>query len=136
MKWQIEAGEQKSDRSEHTTSYLRPVITRVIGPGARSGTTRGGEAITISGMELGPAGPLFMDYVVYGGLHQYILTPGNPRFDTKMLFEASDCSVTAAHERIECVTTEGTGSMHHWRVSIGDQRSMHLGPPHVETSCA
>jgi hypothetical protein len=98
-------------------SYAPPTLFTLTNNGGtdiQQGTSEGGNLIIIKGANFGPKGEdwnqptLTYGKVVGGGA-------------TLQAFTAQNCSVTKAHETIECVTDEGAGFSHLWNVIVGGQ---------------
>ena len=121
-RWIVSIAGVSSAMSTVLTSYKRPVVTSLSGPGYLSADTKGGQPIYLTGSQFGPMGTgtnaLGVSFygppvAVYGG----DVGNNNPRFF------AVDCQVSAAHTQIRCLTAPGTGKDHAWRVTVGAQNS-------------
>lgn len=99
-------------------AYLPPVITSLVGVGSQNANTAGGQAVTITGANMGPAsyantsGPYIV--VTYGGG-----TTGGLSFSAGSCFVTGDSSGSA----MTCQTGPGIGALLSWQVVVGGQAS-------------
>lgn len=115
-KWVIIVGGIASPLSAQATAYRVPSISTVSGPGAQDAATAGKQMLILSGEQLGPLGSTDVQ-VTYGG-------------SDSLRYKAEQCTVSAAHSQITCLTAEGTGVKHAVRVVVGGQESL-SGTTHV-----
>lgn len=95
----------------NSTSYESPTVAVVTGPGARNGSTSGGEDVYIDGV-FGPPREDLPNGVVPQIVARYGRMPGLP-------IVAQNCSVLdAAGTRLLCGSAPGSGKDHSWRVSV------------------
>jgi len=108
-------GSTMPDGAFRVSSYMRPVVMAVGGPGAFGGATEGGQEVYITGREFGPRTPVDSDDVrAWYGADP--LDPATRR-------EAGGCRVSVANLQITCTTVPGTGKDHSWYVEVGEQPS-------------
>lgn len=127
LSWRVVVNGQASADLASTLSYQPPVLDLVYGPGANQGSTEGGDAVYVSGSGFGTATLNALDFVTYG--------------PTATEYDAADCQVVGAAgaQRVACVTVQGTGKGHSWKVSVAGQVSevfaadTSYGPPLVAT---
>ena len=86
------------------------VLNAVYGPGAHGANTRGGEEMFLFGRNFGPANDPFLPRVTYGG-------------EMGREYEASNCVVESAFNKVRCLSAPGTGVGHRAVVRIGGQES-------------
>lgn len=106
---------QRSDQGQGAAfpqlmvSYAPPSVWEVVGTGALSASTAGGEPIILLGTNFGPTSvsPSLLS-VAYGQFGQYT---------------ATGCRVKTAHREIECLSVPGTGSGHNLTLEVSGQRS-------------
>ena len=112
-KWAVMISGQKS--TVPTTSYQRPVITSITGPGASNASMVGGETVLIAGDNFGPLVSFhqisFLDSVFYG--------PASDPY----LYNAKNCVVVASSTAINCTTVPGNGKLLRWIVTVAGQPS-------------
>jgi hypothetical protein len=110
--WTVNVCGQTSVLTANITSYAPPVITSISGPGSLDATTEGGQAVTVTGSNLGveifgvPSSSIIQS-VVYG-------KPG------VLQFTAESCSVSYASTSLTtlaCLSAPGTGRGHAWQVA-------------------
>ncbi|GMH50640.1 hypothetical protein TL16_g00832 [Triparma laevis f. inornata] len=104
-RWIIKIDGQNSTVS--TTSYDRPTIESITGPGATDASCDGGQAITITGKNFGP-GQKYLGDVTYG--------PSGTEY------VAANCQYVS-HFEITCETAPGLGQNLNWLVSVDGQLS-------------
>jgi hypothetical protein len=109
--WQVNIDGQQSAPSSGTTRYEKPVISRITGPGAIGGSSRGGDKFYIHGDYFGPTGTIYIDLVAYWN------------DVVQNSFEGLACNVEQAQRRIECETSPGVGKDFRYRVDIAEQTS-------------
>eukprot|EP00808_Paulinella_micropora_P030656 g79511.t1 len=102
LRWDVALDGLRSARSSSTTAYLPPVITAVSFP-AGTLSTLGRETVTITGQQFGPVS----GHTVTGTYGPY----------------TAACFVASAHTVVHCVTQQGVGKLHAWRLSVGRQTS-------------
>jgi len=109
--WYVMVANQISaSAAPNATSYESPLIELVSGPGARNGTTEGGEDVYVDGV-FGPPLSDLPDGVVSRIEAHYGMAPG-------LQYSAGNCSVVdAAGTRLLCQSAAGSGRGHSWRVS-------------------
>ena len=101
--------------STSTTSYRPPSISRVYGPGSREGSTEGNEKVFIRGDNLGRNPDLKTKLkVIYGDLQ-------NKR--DGVVYTAKNCDMSVPDIELVCLTVEGVGVNHTWRVILDEQLS-------------
>ena len=124
-------------------SYKAPIVTGVVGPGAKEAETIGGAIVFIEGEHFGPAtsphGPelpcaygatfaTISSNIVTGVVSGYNTTREHASLKTlygtlsDMSYIAHCCAVINDRS-IQCKTTQGTGKDHAWKVRVGDQVS-------------
>ena len=95
----------------NSTSYESPTVSVITGPGARNGSTSGGEDVYIDGI-FGPS----IDDLPAGLVPRIDARYG--RMPTLPLI-ATNCSVLdAAGTRLLCKSSAGSGKDHSWRASV------------------
>merc|ERR1711871_940658 len=110
--WKVRVGESSSLLSVDLSPYERPVISFLRGPGSINANARGGEIVFVHGFNLfGISIKLF-----YG--------------PTGTEYEATDCIIFSPHDVVQCVSAEGTGSKHLYRISINGVDSILYKSPH------
>ena len=107
-----------------TTNYAPPVITGLVGPGARDAPARGGARLTISGVNFGE------------GKGTLSAVWNTDEYDAQRL-HATDCEVTVPHSEIVCLTPMGAvGTAIDWNVVVDAQISTRpsatAAPPVIE----
>jgi hypothetical protein len=125
-RWVVNVTGQASAPSTSTTSFRRPTVSAVFGPGGRNANTDGGQVVLLSGADFGPpsaSAPVSNDAlvsVVYG-------PPGDPA-----RYTASACAVSSVSLQeavLTCVTASGTGGNLFWTVTVGGQAGLSpVGP--------
>jgi hypothetical protein len=122
LSWKVAVSGQWSEVAALGSGYEPPSVERVFGPGSVKANTDGGQVVYIDGDNFGPT------CVPSGGA--CVLANGNEVVLRAFYgtaepydFEATSCSVTQAHSQISCVTAEGTGLDHAWKISVEEQWS-------------
>jgi hypothetical protein len=107
-----------------TGSYALPTITRVEGAAYQTNTSsfrgRGGEPFDVEGENFGPVGTIVR--LFYG--------PSTNAFSAHR-YEATNCAVKVAHEKIRCVSVSGVGFGHVQYVVAGGQESSSYSDSHL-----
>eukprot|EP00946_MAST-07B_sp_MAST-7B-sp1_P005000 g5000.t1 len=111
LEWRVTVGGQTGFPSTVTTSYRRPVITSVTGPGTQGGSTAGGQEVIISGFG-------FIAGVSINVIYGNKLNSDHKLLESARVYSAKDCVVVVEHFSLRCYTSEGTGSGHAWQVSV------------------
>ena len=109
--WRVSVQGVASNASSSLVSYDLPIVTDFAGPGAENALTAGGQLVTISGNQFGPAGNTYITRVQYQPVGYAIL------------FDAVGCSVSIAHSQITCRTGRGAGTRLNWLIVIANQSS-------------
>lgn len=110
--WRVSVATVLSDLSTQMTSYLPPSLAQVQSPGPFD--TAGGQQVVLEGANFGPLGSTHLGLVTYG-----VAPAANE-------YTAAECAVTASDTTISCVTVQGTGRDHMWRLSVGGQETPQL----------
>jgi hypothetical protein len=100
-----------SPPSAATLGYAGPRVSKISGPGAENGRTKGGDVVLIAGSGFGPADAV---------RNPVLATYGGPNA-TK--YAAAMCTVTVPDVQITCHSSSGTGRNHRWVVAVSDQLS-------------
>ena len=118
LSWSIHVGGQRSDDAEQRHCFVQAARDRaqvqgaganaLSGAGAVDADTRGGEALVVTGYQLGPIGDASAPVLVYGVDGQY---------------RAANCEVTTAHATVTCETAAGVGRNHPIALWVGRQWS-------------
>ena len=114
--WTAEIGSIGSNTvGNGTSSYDGPIIHSILPLDPSTVTldslnTEGGEALVISGENMGPFGSSVV--AKYG-------PPSEPS-----RYSITDCTVHAAHISVLCIVAAGIGHSHTWRLTIGGQTSL------------
>jgi hypothetical protein len=103
-----------------TADYGPPEILSFSGPGAGAGSTAGGDAIVITGLNFGPTGGAYEPKVEVHYTARVVTTPPGGAAATvrTLFFSAQGCTVTTAHEVITCRTSPGAGAALSWNVVV------------------
>lgn len=148
--WRIVMGGQESlpFRAPPTCKYAPPSIAGFAGPGAVDADTQGGQAITLTGKNFGPAN------ITFGaGLDVFYETAAafNGSATARLVFRPAACSkpapsaAKAEHDTLQCVMGPGAGAPLAWTVVVAEQKSVSgwgcgrgwgVGrgqPPHMDT---
>ena len=111
-------------------SYAPPSLyelTATGGNNVQKGATPGGDHIIIAGKNFGPKGKSWnLPELKYGKKVGAPCESANPVLgcQTKQRFFAQNCTVTVAHVRIECDTSQGAGFSHLWEAIVGGQTNV------------
>jgi hypothetical protein len=99
--WHISVGKLSAiSSSEDLTSYEKPQINDLRGPGSRNANTRGMEVLFLHG------------YNFFGKQVNVTYGPDGGEFI------ATDCEVFIRHEIVRCLSAAGTGSRHLYKIII------------------
>lgn len=114
--WNVSIGLQATPMV--VTSYNRPFISLVAGPGAANADTRGGQVVVLNGSNFGTVAesPASIDFVSYSS--------------STDVYRAAACAVVVDHVSIQCLTVPGAGVGLVWAVSIAGQ----VSPPWAGTT--
>ena len=136
LEWSFTVGDQASsndlDTNQDTMHYHVPVVTAVHREGeSNSIPPAGGVVVTLTGSNFGPVGndnPVYGWYYWYDRVNEFDTDDTNGYAETSMelskqWYDASNCSVTASHTTIECITPWGIGGELTFFVEVGHQRS-------------
>jgi len=115
FRWTVEVCGQRSAPSTATTSFAPPIITSIGGTGRSGASTEGGQALTISGSNLGYAAASDAEMAIVVESVRY----GRPAV---LQFTAVSCRASSP-SRIDCLTAEGTGRNHSLQAVIAGQAS-------------
>ena len=110
LRFFVTVADQASTVFQSTVQYKIPVLDYVTGSGTVSGTTEGGDIIYLTGTQFGPTSVSYTDIIVQYG-------------KTGTEFTAQDCRIISASTKVQCVTAQGTGVDHKFRIGIADQWS-------------
>ena len=109
---------QTANSSTQVSSYAQPQIDSVSIDGALVLDGAGGERVTLTGTDFGPAVASNKVNVTYVASASSALSPL-----ASALYLAKDCVVSTAHIEVQCTTVSGVGTGHLWRVFAGRQAS-------------
>lgn len=118
--WMVRVCGQASAPSVQMTSYTRPTLLGVSGPGAVNAATEGGQSITVLGTSFGP----LSSSLVQGTTPTVTSVEYGAPTGTGAWRYAPACVVTGmVPATLACLSTPGTGTNLSWRVAIGGQPS-------------
>jgi hypothetical protein len=119
--WTVVVGNQNSARNSNPAALSRygpPVIVQFTDIGAEAASTVGNQQVTISGVNFGPIS------VTSDGLLRVMYKTTLKGGPASMAdFTPAQCSVTVAHEEIQCRTAEGAGAPLQWDIVIDSLQS-------------
>ena len=101
-------------------AYSRPTlstVTQIDGNSIYNANTRGYELVLIKGTNFGPIESWNPVTATFG------LPPLSPGA-AEQQFSALACNVTRAHLEITCLTSQGAGSKHQWKVQVAGLKSV------------
>jgi hypothetical protein len=134
FRWQVSVEGQSSNPSTILTSYPPPSLTTISGIGASDEDTQGGQSVTLSGVDFGPAvanpsWPVVATYGMVGDVSVLLRTMWSLMLcalQSGVEYVATSCVVVLAtplSSQATCMTTQGIGRNLQWRVCVADQCS-------------
>ena len=114
------AGSYSNVLSTHRASYFPPILStiKLLGHDLNSLPTDGGDVVILTGSNFGPTTPTTEIFTKFQ-LSSVRYGPGSGA-----RYTATGCMVTVADVEIQCSTSAGTGSLHKWTVTRGEQESL------------
>ena len=104
----VVVSDQHSPAFESSLAYNAPTIHSVYGVGSVNASTSGGQAVFVSGANLGAADGAIR--LLYGN-------------STELSFASSPCHTVLPHTLLRCITAPGSGYQDRWVVAVENQRS-------------
>jgi hypothetical protein len=136
--WALSIGNQVSSNTGCCTSYGPPILSAISGVGASSASTQGGQLVILTGKNFGPApGPVQVFYyldlsddvndsgvTVNGSSAVIPIGDGSGQFKIQPWGGSQSCTVTVAHQEVQCLTAPAAGAGLRWEVVAYNRSSV------------